>query len=340
MRGILTGAIMPAMEQPDSELPLQLPDRQQLLESARRLEGRVHRTPVLSSRTLGERIGARVYLKCENLQRAGSFKIRGALNACLLARDEGRIGKAGVLTYSSGNHGQAVALAARLVDCQATVVVPDDIPRIKEEAILGYGALVVRCGLTSEDRHEKALEIQRETGACVIPPFDHPHIIAGQSTVGREILEDLPGVDSILVPVGGGGLLAGIALAAAGSETTPRVIGVEPETANAMHLSLDAGKKVTLTSPPRTVADGLRPIAPGDLTLLAARRHVEQVVLVDDDEIREAQRLLLERAKLFVEPSGAASTAALLRHGSEFRDRTVCVVLSGGNAELPRAPTG
>lgn len=322
---------MPAMSGTEGELP----DERTLKDSAARLLEHIHRTPLLSSRTLGEHCGGRVFLKAENLQRAGSFKIRGALNSCLNARDAARIGDAGVLTYSSGNHGQAVALAARLIGCPATVVVPEDIPGVKEAAILGYGARIVRCGLTSEDRHRKALEIEGETGACVIAPFDHVDTIAGQATVGREIVEQLPEVDTIIVPVGGGGLLAGIALAARSQPAKPRVIGVEPETANAMYLSLEAGRKVTLTAPPQTVADGLRPLAPGDLTLLATQRHVERVVLVNDDEILRAQRLLLERAKLFVEPSGAASVAALLRYSREFRGKTVVVVLSGGNAEIP-----
>lgn len=296
----------------------------------------MHRTPVLSSRFLGEPCGARVFLKCENLQRAGSFKIRGALNACLLANERDTLGPAGVLTYSSGNHGQAVALAARLLDFPATVVVPEDIPPVKKAAIEGYGARTVCCGRTSQERHEEALRLHDETGALIVPPFNHPHIIAGQSTAGTEIIEDLPQVDTILVPVGGGGLIAGIALAAAARKPAVAVVGVEPEGANAMALSLEAGEIVSLSQPPRTIADGLRPMAPGPLTFLAARRHVARVLLVGDGAIRKAQRLLLERAKLLVEPSGAATTAALLTYGKEFRDQTVALVLSGGNTAVPQ----
>jgi threonine dehydratase len=311
-----------------------LPSAADLDAAAARLRGRVHRTPILSSRSIGERCGARVYLKCENLQRAGSFKIRGALNACLEAQRANAVGPAGVLTYSSGNHGQAVALAARLLGFPATVVVPEDIPEVKRRAIEGYGGRILACGLTSQERLERALALSRETGAPIIPPFDHPHVIAGQSTVGLEIVEDLPEVETILAPVGGGGLLAGVALAAAARKPAVRVIGVEPEGANAMALSLAAGRIVSLTEPPATIADGLRPLAPGPLTFLAASRHVERILVIDDRAIREAQTFLLERAKLLVEPSGAAAAAALLEHGREIEAGTAAVVLSGGNASL------
>ncbi len=314
---------------------LHLPDPQDLAEAVKRVGGFVHRTPLLSSRTLSERSGTRVYLKCENLQKAGSFKIRGALNAALSARDAGRIDAAGILTYSSGNHAQAVALAGNVLECPVTVVVPENISRVKREAVEGYGGKVVLCGLTSKDRHEKAVEISEETGALIIPPFDQEDIIAGQATVGMEIIDALPDVDLILVPVGGGGLLAGISVAAAIRKPETKVIGVEPEAANAMTLSLKAGKKVTLSAPPQTIADGLCPVAPGDLTLLAATRHVAGTLLVDDPSIRAAQRLLLERAKLLVEPSGAATTAALLEYRDRFEGLTVAVVLSGGNTEVP-----
>ena len=318
------------MNQPSRDLP----SLRELRETRDRLRNRVHHTPLLSSRTLSEKSGARVFLKCENLQRTGSFKVRGALNACLLATESGAVGKGGMLTYSSGNHGQAVALAARILGFQATVVVPESIPRVKEEAISGYGAQIERCGQTSEDRYRRSLEIAGETGALIVPPFDHPHTIAGQGSVGLEILEDLPDADTILVPVGGGGLIAGISIASVSRGRRVRVIGVEPETANAMYLSLDAGKTVTLTSPPNTIADGLCPVRPGNLTLLACQRHVERIVLIDDPAIRQAQRLLLERAKLLVEPSGAAAAAALLKHKTDFKNQTVAIVLSGGNTEL------
>jgi len=299
-----------------------------------RIGAQIHWTPLLSSRTLGSLSGTSVWLKCENLQRTGSFKIRGALNACLRAQQEGRLPEAGVLTYSSGNHGQALALAAKLVDSRARVVVPEDIPTVKRDAIEGYGATVEPCGLTSIDRHERAIAIAEETGALIIPPFEHADIIAGQGTAGLEIIDDLPEVDTILVPTGGGGLLAGVAIGTTQRNPSTRVFAVEPADANSMKLSLDADEVVRLTQVPRTVADGLRPSAPGELTLEAARRHVENVLLVDDDAILFAQRLILERAKLLVEPSGAAAVAALLEHREELQGQRIVAVLTGGNTTL------
>jgi threonine dehydratase len=313
----------------------EIPSWEEIERARERLRPHVHRTPLLTSRYLGERCGARVHLKCENLQRSGSFKVRGALNACLCARESGCLSPAGVLTYSSGNHGQAVALAGRALGVPATVVVPETIPRVKRAAIEGYGARVVVSGRTSEDRRVEALRLQALSGATMIPPFDHPDIVAGQASAGLEILEDLPGTDAVLVPVGGGGLLAGIALAAAHlGAGRIRVIGVEPRTANAMHLSLERGSRTALSTPPVTIADGLCPMAPGELTFAVASRHVERVLLVEDASILTAQEVLLERAKLLVEPSGAAGVAALLDSGEFFRGLSVAVVLSGGNAEV------
>ena len=241
-----------------------------------------------------------------------------------------------MLTYSSGNHGQALALAASTVDTTATVVVPEDIPDVKRAAIEGYGSRVVTCGTTSTDRYEKAVEIAAETGALIVPPFDHPDIIAGQGTTGLEIIEEMPTADVVLVPVGGGGLLAGISIAAAGRNPGTRVFGVEPHDANGMALSLAAGEIVSLSRAPQTIADGLRPMAPGRLTFAAADQFVAGILCVSDDAIREAQQLILERAKLLVEPSGAAGVAALLEHGDQLAGLRTAVVLTGGNMPVPR----
>ncbi len=308
-----------------------LPTLDDVRAARERIAGHIHRTPLLSSRFFGDPIGARVFFKAESLQRAGSFKIRGALNAILRAREAGRLTERGVLTYSSGNHGQGVALAARIAGCPAVVVVPEDILAVKRSAIEGYGARVVLCGTTSEDRRVRGEELAQEMGALVIPPFDHPDIIAGQGTVAVEILEDEPTVDAILVPVGGGGLLAGIAIAARTLSPRVRVYGVEPDTADSMLRSVDAGEPVTIPAS-TSIADGLRAVRPGDLTFAAARAHVAAIWRVSDDEIRAAQRAILERAKLLVEPSGAAAAAALVPHRTDLEGKVVAIVLSGGNA--------
>jgi threonine dehydratase len=318
---------------------VQLPDLSDVRAARDRIRPHVHRTPLLSSRSLGEIHGARLHLKAENLQRGGAFKIRGALNAVLGARERGEIGPAGVLTYSSGNHGQAVALAARIIGAPGTVVVPEDIAPVKLAAIREYGARVVPCGLTSEERHRGAMDLAAQTGAFVVPPYEHPDVIAGQGTTALEIIEDLPEIEALLVPVGGGGLIAGIAIAAKALKPGIRIIGVEPDTANDMALSLAAGRKVSIP-PSRTIADGLRALTPGDLTFEAAKRCVDEVWCVDDASIAAAQEQLLERTKLFAEPSGAAAAAAFIVHGERLRSRVVAVVLSGGNADVPPLARG
>jgi threonine dehydratase len=289
----------------------------------------VHLTPLIRSRTLDRIAGTQVLLKAENFQRAGSFKIRGAYNRIRMA-----LPGAGVITFSSGNHAQGVALAARILGRPAVVVMPEDAPQAKVEATRGYGAEVVTCGRTSVERESRARELAKERGLEVIPPFDDDGIIAGQATVALELLAELPDIDTILVPVGGGGLLAGIAAAVKSLRPKTRVIGVEPETANAMFLSLQAGRIVEIPYPD-TVADGLKPVRPGERTFEVARKHVDGVVLVSDREILDTLRFLLLRMKLLVEPSGAAAAAALLHKKLEPGKRAVAV-LSGGNVDPPR----
>jgi len=309
-----------------------LPTLDDVRAAERRIRGQVHRTPLLSSRFFGEKIGAKVYLKAENLQRGGSFKIRGALNAILAAREQGRLSPRGVLTYSSGNHGQGVALAARIAGCPAVVVVPEDIIPVKRAAIEGYGARVVPFGRTTEDRRLKGDEIAAEIGALIIPPFDDPDVIAGQGTVALEILADLPEAEVLAVPIGGGGLIAGISIAARALSPSIRVFGVEPETADSMRRSLSAGAPATIP-PSKSIADGLRAVRPGDLCFAAALANLADVWLVKDEAIRAAQLEILSRAKLLVEPSGAASAAALEAAADLVRGRSIVAVLSGGNAE-------
>lgn len=278
-------------------------------------------------------------MKAENLQRAGAFKIRGALNALIAAKARGELGAAGALAYSSGNHGQAVALAARTLGIRAAVVVPEDILPLKRAAIEGYGAEVILCGRTSEERRVRALEIARERGAYIVPPYDHPDVIAGQGTVGLEILEDMPDLDAIIVPVGGGGLISGICLAAKSLLPEIQIIGVEPETGNDFQLSLAAGRRVSIP-PPATIADGLRAVIPGELTFPIVQRFAECLWTASDAAIREAQRVLLERAKLLVEPSGAAAAGGYLERGVCLASKKVAIVLSGGNADVGALVSG
>ena len=287
-------------------------------------------TPLLPSDALERRLGHRVGLKCENLQAGGAFKIRGATHFV------SRLGPAerarGLLTYSSGNHAIAVSLAARRAACGAVVVMPATAPALKLERVRELGAEVHLCGTTSIERRERAEAIERERGLAMVPPFDHPWIVAGQSTCGAEILEQMPEAEVVVVPVGGGGLLAGIALACAASGRRVRVFGVEPEGAAKMSSSLRAGRPITLERV-GSIADGLLPSRPGDLTYAVARRLVEAVVTVPDDAVAEAAALLVRDDHLLVEWSGAVGVAALLRGSIVTRGAPTVVVLSGGNAE-------
>ncbi len=275
-------------------------------------------------------VGGGVRLKLENTQRGGAFKFRGAYNfvAGLPEAERAR----GVITYSSGNHGRAVALAAAEFGVPALVVVPEDAPRVKVEAIRLSGAEVVREGTTSLERKARAEAIAEERGMVIVPPFDHPDIIAGQGTVGLEIVEDWPEVERVLVPVGGGGLLAGVAAAVRALAPTARVYGVEPRGAAAMHASLAAGRPVELGSV-ETVADGLKPVRPGELTFAHARELVEDVLVVDDDAILRALAWCAEEWNLMVEPSGAAAAAALLAGACPGGPARTAAVVSGGNVD-------
>ncbi len=301
------------------------------LRAARTRVGRGARTtPLLPSEGLSERLGRRVALKCENLQVGGAFKIRGATN--FLARASEAEPPRGVITYSSGNHAIAVALAARRGGIPAVVVMPETAPAVKLERVRSLGAEVHLAGRTSADRQARAEAILKERGLTMIPPFDHPWIIAGQSTCGVEILEQMPEVDTVLVPVGGGGLIAGIALACGYHRAGIRVIGVEPEGAAKMSASLRAGAPVTLPATD-SIADGLLPARPGDLTFSVVSRFVTDVVTVTDEAIREAAALLLRTEHLLVEWSGAVGVAALLAGVVRAPAGPTAVVLSGGNAD-------
>ncbi|MYK89417.1 MAG: pyridoxal-phosphate dependent enzyme, partial [Acidobacteria bacterium] len=295
--------------------------------AAGRIRGVVRRTPLVD---VADVAGRPLRLKCENLQVAGAFKIRGACN--LVSQIASGSDVRGVITYSSGNHAQAVACAARGLGLPAVVVMPETAPAVKVEGTRSYGAEVFFEGTTSVQRRRRAEALAAERGLTMVPPFDHPEIIAGQGTVGLEIVADAPQVDTVYAPIGGGGLIAGVAAAVKRARPAARVIGVEPVGAAAMARSVEAGAPVTLDSV-ASVADGLLPVRPGDLTFAHVAAFVDDIVTVEDDAIVSAVRWLATRAKLVVEPSGAASVAAVLfsgRRGART-DGVTAAVLSGGN---------
>lgn len=305
-------------------------DIAEIREAARRIADHVHHTPLLHSRALSEAAGVEIRLKCENLQRAGAFKIRGAMNALLQLSPEQR--RNGVVAFSSGNHAQGVALAAKVLGIRATIVMPEGAVKSKVEATRGYGARVVSSGVTESSRGEVAKQIAEEEGATIIPPFDHPDIISGAGTVGLEIVEQWPEVRSIVVPLGGGGLLSGIALAATGIDERIEVYGVEPEAGNDGQQSFRSGSIVKI-QPPKTIADGARTLALGELNFAIIRERVKDIVSVSDEELLSALRFAMYRTKLVMEPTGALGIAALLA-GKLAPASPVAVVISGGNIDF------
>ncbi|KOG65073.1 pyridoxal-5'-phosphate-dependent protein [Streptomyces griseoflavus] len=302
-------------------------------EAAARLKGVVHRTPVLRSRTLDRLVGAEVHLKCENFQRVGAFKFRGAYHAVSRLAPE-QLAR-GVAAFSSGNHAQAVALAARELGSSAVILMPEDAPRTKRDATEGYGAEIVTYDRYTGDRAALGAQLAADRGLALIPPYDHPHVIAGQGTAALELIEDTGPLDALLTPVGGGGLMAGSALAATALSPGIRMIGVEPEAGDDTRRSLAAGERVRIPVP-HTIADGQALTEPGELTFAVNRRLLDSVVLVSDDEIKAAMRLAFERLKIVTEPSGASALAALLAGAVEPLPRRVGVVISGGNIGLDR----
>ena len=301
--------------------------------AAERLRGVANRTPVVRSRTVDARVGrgTRVFLKCESFQRGGSFKFRGAYNRLAELTPEERV--AGVVAFSSGNHAQGVALAARELGIPATILMPTDAPASKVAATRAYGAEIVRYDRQIEDREVLAGRLADERGLTLVPPYDHPLIMAGQGTAALELLEEVGPLDLLLAPLGGGGLLSGCATAAKGVSPAIRVIGVETELSNDWELSLRAGERVRIPPPP-TIADGMRTQQPGALTFPVVRQLVDRVMTVSDDEVIAAMRWLLLRMKLLVEPTGAVPFALLLsgRLG-DLAERRIGVVLSGGNVD-------
>lgn len=305
-------------------------------DAAVRLDGIAHRTPVVQSRTLDDRVRRTVFLKCENLQRAGAFKFRGAYNAAArLPIDQL---SSGIVTYSSGNHAQAVALAARELGTKATVVVPEDIPRSKADAVASYGAEIVTYDRYSGDRVAIGEQLAKERGMVLIPPYEHPHVIAGQGTAALELLQEVGDLDVLVVPVGGGGLIAGCATIAKAMCPHISLVGVEPAAGDDTKRSFEARERVRIPVP-HTIADGQAAETPGELTFSINRRLVDGIGLVSDAEIVDAMRFAFDRLKLVLEPSGATGLAAVLARRVDEIARSgqrVGVVLSGGNIDRHR----
>lgn len=301
-----------------------------ITQAASRIAGRVHRTPVITSRSFNERSGREVFFKCENLQRAGAFKARGATNKILSLSDDEK--QRGVMAVSSGNHAQAVALAAREAGIRAVVCVPDDAPKMKVAAARGYGADIRVFDRHKDDRDAFGRDIAEREGLTAVPAYDDYFIIAGQATCGLEFLEEVPDLDCILTPCSGGGLFAGVSMAAKSIKSSIRCFAVEPDTANDTQQSFWKNERVSI-GPPPTIADGLRVQTPGSLTFPITRANAEDVLTVTDEEIIDTMKFLLFRMKILVEPSGAAAAAAVLAGKLPQNCQRIGVVLSGGNVD-------
>jgi len=305
-----------------------------LLEAVQRVHGYIHKTPVLSSVSINEILGLHVYFKCENFQKMGAFKMRGATNAILSLSDVER--DRGVVTHSSGNFAQAVALAAKKTSTKATIVMPTSAPAIKKRAVIGYGADVVDCPPTQQDREETAERIRKEQGASFLHPSNQLEVIVGNSTAGIELLDQVDNLNAIFTPVGGGGLIAGTALAAHHFGDEVKVYGGEPAGADDAFRSLKAGYVIPVENP-NTIADGLR-TSLGDVNFPIISGLVEEIFLVEEQEIVDAMRLVWERMKIIIEPSSAIALAALIKNKEQFKNQHVAIIISGGNVELENLP--
>lgn len=311
-----------------------IPTLQDIRQAHERITPHVHRTPVMTSRHIDERVGATVFCKCENLQRVGAFKIRGATNAVMCLGDQQL--DSGVATHSSGNHGAALALAAGIRGIPAHIVMPETASRVKIEAVEGYGGRIVHCSSDPANRQEVLDRVIADTGACLVHPFDDYRIIAGQGTTALELIEQVPDLDMVLVPVGGGGLISGVALALHHASPATRVIGVEPSGVDDAYRSFRAGRIIPVPGG-SSMADGLLTTV-GDKTFEIISRHVDDIVTVEESEIVDAMRFVWTRMKIVAEPSAAVPVAALLTRKVATHGSRVGVILSGGNVDLDRLP--
>jgi threonine dehydratase len=310
-----------------------LPTYDDVIAAAARLQGHAHRTPVLRSRTADARWGAQLFFKCENFQRMGAFKFRGAFNA--LSKFDAAQRKAGVIAFSSGNHAQAIALAASILGMPAVIVMPNDAPAAKLAATRGYGAEVVQYDRFTEDREALTRRLAGERGMTLIPPYDHPDVIAGQGTAVKELIEDVGALDVLYICLGGGGLTSGSALSARALSPDCKIYGVEPEAGNDGLQSLRAGRIVHIDTP-KTIADGAQTQHLGEYTFGIIRRDVDDIVTVSDAQLVDAMRFFAERMKMVVEPTGCLAFAAACAAGDAIRGARVGVVISGGNVDLGR----
>ncbi|MBB6136377.1 threonine dehydratase [Massilia aurea] len=312
---------------------LQLPTYDDVVQAAERIAGAAHRTPVLTSRTVNEEFGAEVFFKCENMQRMGAFKFRGGYNA--LARFSPEQRRAGVVAFSSGNHAQAIALSARLLEMPATIIMPEDAPAAKVAATRGYGATVVTYDRYTEDREQIGRALAERDGLTLIPPYDHADVIAGQGTAAKELFDEVGPLDAFFVCLGGGGLLSGSALATRALSPGCLLYGVEPEAGNDGQQSFRTGQIVHIDTP-RTIADGAQTQHLGQLTFPIIQRDVDDILTVSDDELVACMRFFAERMKIVVEPTGCLGFAAARKMKDSLRGKRIGVLVSGGNIDLAR----
>jgi len=313
---------------------MQFPSLNNIRQAAKRIQSYAHRTPVLTCTSLNRQVGAQVFMKCENLQKVGAFKFRGACNAVFSLTDKEAVH--GVATHSSGNHAQALALAAKLRKVPAYIVMPENAPAVKKAAVAGYGGQITFCEPTLEARETTTEQVVRKTGATVVHPYNEYRVIAGQGTAALELLEEVPDLDVVITPVGGGGLLSGTAIATKGLAPHIRVIAAEPELADDAYRSLQAGHIIPSENP-KTIADGLL-TSLGTLTFPIIQQHVEQIVTVSEEGILTAMKFIWERAKIVIEPSAAVPVALLWERKIDLRGLRIGVILSGGNVDLERLP--